>query len=282
MSGLKERARRFWVSTLFLLLGPSTLFLIALALFWQKTPVASRILNERLSSQTQVGLQFGSYSRVRPNVELLARVSVLSKKTNRASFFCPEVYRVRQADSSIFASFARSFDERARRVENESEEDVGAEFDENGFSTGTYAPKPSYYALQNLAALFSGDVVPTGLPVMQMPSHSPRLFHPDLGGCSLISGGFSRPDGTKAYAYWYPADLMTTDFESTITFEVAVKNLDTAKIRLIDPMDGSVYTIPETILKTDANGNVLRFEHLPVKDYPLFLTFGDFAGVADE
>ncbi len=131
MSGLKERARRFWVSTLFLLLGPSTLFLACLALFWQKTPVASRILNERLSSQTRVGLQFGSYSRVRPNVELLARVSVLNKKTNRASFFCPEVYRVRQADSSIFASFARSFDERTRRVENESEKDVGAEFDEN-------------------------------------------------------------------------------------------------------------------------------------------------------
>ncbi len=160
---------------------------------------------------------------------------------------------------------------------------IGAEFDENGFSTGTYAPKPSYYALQNVAALFAGDVVPTELPVMQMPSHSPRLFHPDLGGCSLISGGFVRPEnGAKAFAYWFPADLMTTDFESTVTFEVAVKNLDTEKLRLVDPMDGSVYTVPDTIMKPAANGTVLRFEHLPVRDYPLFLTFGDFVGVTEE
>ena len=105
----------------------------------------------------------------------------------------------------------------------------------------------------------------------------------DLGGCSLISGGFVRPEnGAKAYACWFPADLMTTDFESTVTFEVAVKGLIREKIRLVDPMDGSVYTVPDTVMKSAANGHVLRFEHLPVRDYPLFLTFGDFVGVTEE
>ena len=47
-------------------------------------------------------------------------------------------------------------------------------------------------------------------------------------------------------------------------------------------MDGSVYTVPDSIMKSAASGAVLRFEHLPVKDYPLFITFGDFVGVIEE
>ena len=40
-------------------------------------------------------------------------------------------------------------------------------------------------------------------------------------------------------------------------------------------MDGSIYRIGEDIMKDNGNGLYL-FEHIPVKDYPLILTFGDF------
>ena len=36
---------------------------------------------------------------------------------------------------------------------------LGADFDENGFATGEYTPKPSYYALQNLAVIDDDDHV---------------------------------------------------------------------------------------------------------------------------
>ena len=53
---------------------------------------------------------------------------------------------------------------------------LGADFDEEGHATGSYTPKPSYYALQNLAALLSEKVVTKPLPVMVFPGYSELTY----------------------------------------------------------------------------------------------------------
>lgn len=40
-------------------------------------------------------------------------------------------------------------------------------------------------------------------------------------------------------------------------------------------MDGSVYEIPESIVKRDEFG-MYRFTNLPIKDTPILLEFGNF------
>lgn len=150
---------------------------------------------------------------------------------------------------------------------------LGADFDENGFSTGEYTPKPSYYALQNLCSIFSEEYERTELPVSFITKESKRAMGHDVSSSDIIFGGFRRADGSSALAYWHPSDLMTTDFESTCSIETVALKGD---IRLIDPMTGDIYSIPETIFEDCGSGRYI-FNNLPIKDYPLILTFGNFA-----
>lgn len=149
---------------------------------------------------------------------------------------------------------------------------LGADFDENGFASGAYTEKPSYYAYQNLCALLSEDPALVTLPVLMRKEPSQRLLGDDYYDLNMFRAGFLRPDGSTAFAYWHPADLLTTEFEATVSFQIAGQKQD---IRLIDPMDGAVYALPETMVeRQSANCVVLR--NLPIRDYPLFLTFGGF------
>ena len=61
-------------------------------------------------------------------------------------------------------------------------------------------------------------------------------------------------------------------FEGSVTFEISGVS---GQIRLIDPMDGSIYEIGNDVMKSGGNG-LYTFENIPVKDYPLILTFGEF------
>ena len=89
-----------------------------------------------------------------------------------------------------------------------------------------------------------------------------------------MTAGFEK-DGAYAFCYWYAADLMTTDYEGTESFKVAGLP---GPIRLIDPMDGSIYSLPEDMIVPQEKGQGvgLTLKNLPLKDYPLILTFGDF------
>ncbi|MDO5478342.1 MAG: hypothetical protein Q4G23_04175 [Clostridia bacterium] len=40
-------------------------------------------------------------------------------------------------------------------------------------------------------------------------------------------------------------------------------------------MDGSIYEIGEKIMQDKGNG-LFKFTNIPVKDYPLIITFGEF------
>lgn len=148
---------------------------------------------------------------------------------------------------------------------------LGAEFDENGISVGEYYKKPSYFVLQNIASMFSGDVTVENMPVLFFGYGSDRVFGSDVGGNHLIKGGFKN-DGGEALVYWYPTDIMTSSYEGTTSIEI-YSEYDSVK--LVDIMDGTVYDIPDSIMQRDEFGTY-NCSHIPVKDTPLVLVFGDF------
>jgi hypothetical protein len=150
----------------------------------------------------------------------------------------------------------------------------GADFDpDTGGLVGDYYEKPSYYAFGNLCSLLNENVEPVELPIIFKPQSSTRINGWDCPTKELVYGGLSKKNGSVALAFWRSTELTTVQgYEGTVTFELAgIKG----KVRLVDPMDGSIYEIGEDIMKDKENGLCL-FEHLPVKDYPLILTVGDF------
>jgi len=148
---------------------------------------------------------------------------------------------------------------------------LGAEFDEDGRSTGEYTPKPAYYALQNVAAIFREDFDVVDLPVIGQPAPSQRVQHDDRP-FDLITGGFSKPNGSSAFVYWKPTPLLTTTYDGTVTWQCAGNK---GVPRLVDLLTGVIYKLPESMVKNEGNG-CHRLMHLPVMDYPLLLAFGDF------
>lgn len=149
---------------------------------------------------------------------------------------------------------------------------IGADFDENGFSSGEYSPKLSYYAYQNVCSVFAEKFDVCDLPILRVVQPSKRLLTSDYGG-KLITHGFAKPNGSHAFAYWNSTELLTTDFESTVSFRVA--NIP-GQIRLVDLLHGDIYELPEDMIES-AGHNTVLIKNIPVTDYPMLLTFGDFA-----
>ena len=89
----------------------------------------------------------------------------------------------------------------------------------------------------------------------------------------IISGGLSKENGAKAFCYWNSTNLVTCcGFEGSATFELSGVS---GEVRFIDPMDGAIYEIGEKIMQDKGNG-LFKFTNIPVKDYPLIITFGEF------
>lgn len=151
---------------------------------------------------------------------------------------------------------------------------LSAEFDKNtGFAIGEYKEKPAYYVLQNLSSIFAENIKICDLPVLLIPQDSPRFLGRDCTDPTLVLGGIQNEKGAKAVVYWNSTNMLTTrEWVSTITLQTAGLG---NKISLIDPMDGSIYSIPEDMIEPDGAG-IYLLKNIPVKDYPLILTFGDF------
>ena len=147
-----------------------------------------------------------------------------------------------------------------------------ADFDENGMASGTYSPKPGYFAMQHLAAIFRGDVKPADLPIIRRVKDSARVFGKDDASPRFISLGFENGAGAQALAYWKAVDLMTETFEGTVSFELPGEN---RAIHLVDLMHGGIYELPESMIVRREDG-VTGLVNLPLTDSPLLLTFGDF------
>ena len=151
---------------------------------------------------------------------------------------------------------------------------LGAEFDpSSGKLMGEYYEKPSYYAFRNICSIFDENVSVADVPVLFTPQRSKRLNGFDCPTKELIYGSLSKASGAKAFVYWNSTDLITCQgYESSATFEIAGVCGD---IRLVDPMDGSIYELPDKMVK-DKGNRLFVFENMPVRDYPLILTFWRF------
>lgn len=150
---------------------------------------------------------------------------------------------------------------------------LGADFDETGYATGQYTPKMSFYALQNLCSIFQGEMENYLHPVESIVEHSPRMFGPDYDFQKARSYAFRRPDGSWALCYWHTdSNILTQTYDGTVTLRVPKRYAQ--DIKLIDMLTGNIYALPDTFI-TEI-GDFYRLYHLPIRDYPLLLTFGDF------
>lgn len=148
-----------------------------------------------------------------------------------------------------------------------------AEFDENGFSSGEYTPKISYTALQTISSMLSDDYKIVEMPILfTQQNYSPRTFSLEPSRSDFITAGFEKPNGSHAFVYWYKADLMTTDYEGTVSMQVCGLGSD---IKLVDMLDGSIYELRDDMIE-DLGDGCYRINQLPTKDYPMALIFGDF------
>lgn len=148
---------------------------------------------------------------------------------------------------------------------------LAAEFDENGVAIGEYSPKPSYHALSNLASLLEGEVVAMNLPITVQPDVAPHCGNsPTLKASEVETFGFRLESGALALAYWHPSDYMTSDYEGAVSLATAIEG----GVRILDPMDGVIYELGDDMLTKDQWGNDIM-KLLPIRDYPLFLIFGD-------
>lgn len=148
---------------------------------------------------------------------------------------------------------------------------LGAEFDENGKSIGTYYKKPSYYVLQNICSVFGEEFELCKMPLLFQSGFSDFIIDNEIKRTQVVSGGFKRPNG-KAFVYWYPSNIFTTSVDSTTNVTFFTEYDD---FKLVDIMDGSIYEIPENMVERQGDG-VYKIKNLPVKDTPLLLVMGDF------
>lgn len=156
---------------------------------------------------------------------------------------------------------------------------LAAEFDEDGIASGNFTPKISYRTFQVLCSVFQGNFEKIDLPLNFRPhSASPRaMFQKEPESAEMMFAGFQNAGG-KAFAYWKPVDLLRETYAGTCTIHTCMKD----KVRLVDLLDGSVYELPQEmdgIHDSTLYKGSREFLHLPLLDYPLLLTFGDFCSI---
>jgi len=144
-------------------------------------------------------------------------------------------------------------------------------YDEAGKINWTFTEKPSYYAYSNFVSFIDGDFSLTDTDITFQPIYSPRLFCKDEDGSDFILQSLVRPTGEKALLYYKPTNIMTTSFASTASFTLRGFK---GEARLLDLLTGKIYALDEKHLTVE--GDRYSFRNLPVQDYPLVLTFGDF------
>lgn len=148
---------------------------------------------------------------------------------------------------------------------------LGADFDDEGKSIGTYYEKPSYYTLQNICSVFAEEYEVCKLPVMLNGGYSDFIGENRVVRKNLITGAFKKKSG-KCFVYWYPSNILTSSVE-TVTDITFFTEYD--KFKLVDIIDGTIYKIPDSMIENMGNG-VYRIKNMPVKDTPLLLIMGEF------
>jgi len=116
-----------------------------------------------------------------------------------------------------------------------------------------YTPKVSYYALQNLCALFDSETVAADFV--------PRLTSPsrDVETLAVRTATFSRR-GFPILAYWYPADLQAGWQTRRVELSLWTGAARLERPALVDLLTGLVYRVE------------LPLKDAPLQDYPVLLT----------
>ena len=90
----------------------------------------------------------------------------------------------------------------------------------------------------------------------------------------ILRQGFEAANGARCFAYWKPENILTAELDASTTLSFIGQGED---VRLIDPYDGAVYVpAPERVICRDG---VTTLCSVPLRDYPLLITYGDFADV---
>jgi hypothetical protein len=124
-----------------------------------------------------------------------------------------------------------------------------------------YTPKASYYALQNLCAIFDGEVERAEL-LLQVERRASPLEVEAVKRVTCIKGK------SPVYAWWYPASLQ--DGSTSRTAKISVWSGRGAIMPnpvIVDLLTGDVVSA-----KVKRIGGALRLDEAPVRDYPLILT----------
>ncbi|MBO5867901.1 MAG: hypothetical protein J6Q54_03210 [Oscillospiraceae bacterium] len=124
--------------------------------------------------------------------------------------------------------------------------------------------------MQNLASLVQGDCRKYDLPYIRQYLPSRRVNGTDCGDNTLTTYAFKLHDGTVAMAYFNCTPLLTTTYEGTVSY--CVCNRKPEGIRLLDPTDGSIYKLPDSMWEIQGVNSVL-LKNLPLTDCPLILLF---------
>ena len=152
---------------------------------------------------------------------------------------------------------------------------LGADFDEHGFATGAYTPKPAFYALQNLCSVLCEEYEPVTPPVEGVVEYSQRVWADDYDFDRARSYCFQKPNGSVGLFYWNgESNILTQTYEGTVSLRVPKRLVHEKPPRLTDLLTGDVYELPESMIVDKKN--FYRLAHLPITDAPLLLTFGDF------
>ena len=81
---------------------------------------------------------------------------------------------------------------------------------------------------------------------------------------------FELANGAHGFAYWQPTPLHKVTLDATASF--IWRGIDKAPL-LAEPLEGTVEPLPEKCVQQLARG-VLRLDHVPLRDTPLFLLDG--------
>lgn len=148
---------------------------------------------------------------------------------------------------------------------------LGAVFDGNGNFTGGYYRRPSYYALQNLCAIFSRGAKKCGRDF-----RFAALCNAYWGGSDvseydplkkyLTGDTFRTPEGKKFEMYYMASSVLNVDYGGTVSLIVERALQEPV---FIDTLSGKAYKLhEENVVREDGKTTLLR---LPLKDYPCII-----------
>lgn len=122
-----------------------------------------------------------------------------------------------------------------------------------------YTPKKSYETISNLAAIFSGDIIPTS-----------SYIHVDIS-CDLVTELLCcqtmtfRKNNTPIYAYYLPLKL-SEKHNITHTADIFVEYPINDPI-LIDPYTGEVFAVEYS----ENIRGITKYKGLPLREYPMVI-----------